>query len=153
MAPRPRVIGWKEWVALPEWGVDFLLAKSDTGARRSALDVADIVELADGRIAFTVVMDRRKPGLQRRLQAEVAHRTHVRSSNGQQHERYFVVTTLRLAGVEKPIELSLVCRKAMACRMLLGRAALADDFLIDPRRTFLAGRKGGSGHRKHPTPS
>ena len=40
------VIGWKESIDLPEWGIRHITAKADTGARRSAIDVANIKELS-----------------------------------------------------------------------------------------------------------
>ena len=39
------IIGWKEFVVLPDWGVEPILAKADTGARTSAVDVRNIEEL------------------------------------------------------------------------------------------------------------
>jgi hypothetical protein len=127
----PIVIGWTEYVDLPDWGVRRLLAKVDTGARSSALHVENIRELPRGLVRFDVVLhrdhrDRRVP-----VRAHVKRRSRVRSSNGEIHQRLFVETTLRLGGIEKPIEVGLVDRAKMIHRMLLGRAALAGPFLVD----------------------
>jgi len=37
----PLLIGWKEYVAFPEWGIRRLRAKVDTGACTSAVDVVE----------------------------------------------------------------------------------------------------------------
>lgn len=123
------VIGWREWVDLPDWGLR-IRAKADTGARSSAIDCAEITELAGDRVRFVVRLKRKQTKLIT-LEEPVALRKHVRSSSGQGHDRIFVETTLELAGRSKRILVSLVCRKRMIHRMLLGREALGGDFLID----------------------
>jgi len=122
------VIGWREWVDLPEWGIR-VRAKADTGACSSAIDCANIQERPGGRVRFSVRLDASAEALT--LEADIVKRTRVRSSTGHGAERLFVQTTLRLAGREKPIILGLACRKSMNHRMLLGREALADDFLVN----------------------
>jgi hypothetical protein len=37
----------------------------------------------------------------------------------------------------REIEVSLVCRKGMLCRMLVGRRALAGQFVVDPQRKYV----------------
>jgi len=138
----PVLIGWTEYVDLPDWNVRRLRAKIDTGARSSALHVEDIVELPRERIRFTVVLHREKQDRRIRVSARVHRRSRVRSSNGSVESRFFVRTKLRLGSVEREVELSLVDRGKMNHRMLLGRTALAGPFLIDvDRRMVLSPRK------------
>lgn len=136
----PTLIGWKESIDLPDWGIRNITAKADTGARRSAIDVERVVELPGNRVQFDVVIHRRKGELRQTVTADIVHQTHVRSSNGQQHERYFVRTAVRIGDKTKQIELSLCCRKHMSCRMLIGRKALEGDFLVDCSRAFATRR-------------
>ncbi len=124
-----QIIGWREWVEFPEWSLR-MRAKADTGARSSAIDCAEIVELPGGRVRFTVRLDRKDKRLVT-LEEPIKLRKHVRSSTGQGHNRIFIETTLRLGDVEKRIIVSLVCRKSMIHRLLLGREALGGDFLVN----------------------
>lgn len=125
----PVTIGWRETVTLPEWGVT-LKAKADTGARSSAIDCSELEELPGDRVRFTLRLSRKKENY-KVLEAPIAARKRVRSSTGHGQERLFVETTLVMQGREKRILVSLVCRKSMIHRMLLGREALAGDFLVD----------------------
>jgi len=129
-------IGWKEMVDLPSWGIENVVAKADTGARRSAIDVKDIEELPGGKVRFSVALHRKNRDLSKEIVATIAHQTHVKSSNGQRDERYFVRTKLKIGDRIKEVELSLVCRKNMTCRMLIGRKALENDFLVDSSRSY-----------------
>lgn len=130
-APAARHIGWKEYVSFPEWGIDGVSAKSDTGARSSALDVHDIVELPNGRLAFDVILARGSALRTCRVEAEIADRVTVRSSNGQSQQRYRIRTRVRIGDIEKVAEFSLATRRKMIHRVLLGRTFLTDDFLVD----------------------
>ncbi len=133
------IIGWREYVSFPEWGVDRIEAKIDTGARTSAIHVKDVVKLKGGRVRFHLVTRRGKAGKPDKtavVRADLVRTTRVRSSIGHSQERYVVATTIRIGGTRRRIELSLVCRARMICRMLLGRLAL-EGFLIDASRKYI----------------
>ena len=63
-----------------------------------------------------------------------------KSAHGRTQNRVFIETTLVLGGVTKTIELSLARRADLRHRLLLGRAALSPEFLIDSGRTFLVSK-------------
>jgi hypothetical protein len=79
----PVVIGWTEYVDLPEWGVRRIRAKVDTGARSSALHVENIRELPRGIVRFDVVVHRERRDRHVRVRARITRRSRVRSSNGE----------------------------------------------------------------------
>jgi hypothetical protein len=131
------LIGWKEHVSLPDWGITRLRAKIDTGARTSALHVEELERLPGRQIRFRVVLDRRKSHRRVTVTAPIARIGRVLSSSGHYTTRVFVVTTLRIGDIEETIELNLVDRQQLSFRMLLGRTALADHFLIDAHRAYV----------------
>lgn len=139
--PEPVVIGWREYIALPDWGIDHIHIKADTGARTSAIDVASIEELPNERVRFAVVVDRADPPHVVKLEADIVRRTRVKSSFGRVHDRLVVRTRIQLGPIEKLVELSLVSRKTMLVRVLLGRHALRPEFLVNPARIYVFGRR------------
>ncbi|MDX1429454.1 MAG: RimK/LysX family protein [Rhodothermales bacterium] len=143
------VVGWREFVSLPEWGIRSIRAKLDTGARTSALHVENLELLTDGTVRFEVVpggdLTKRVP-----VVAELTRVTRVRPSTGKLQRRYVVSTVMRLGTVEKVIQLSLVSRRRMLCRMLIGRRALEDDFLVDPNSKYVLGRAARRHASKRP---
>jgi hypothetical protein len=140
-AAAPLTIGWKEYVALPDWGVRRIKAKVDTGARTSVLDVARC-ELRQGeggklRAALTLVLDARRPERTVTVEVPVLRLVYVRNSGGVCEERPLVETTLQLGSVTKRIFLTVTRRHSMRFRMLLGRKALEGDFIVDVSRKYL----------------
>ncbi len=125
------VVGRSESINIPEWGIEGLLAKVDTGARTSALHVEDLVRLPDGHVLFHVIVSQ-KPHVKRiEVRAKAIKWGKVRSSSGHYTIRCFVSARAQIGPLEKEIEISLDSREKMAYRMLLGRKALEKDFLVD----------------------
>jgi hypothetical protein len=135
------LIGWRELISFPEWGVKDIRAKTDTGAKSSAIDVASIEELGHNRVEFDVIIHNKHRDRHKRVQCKISRRSRVRSSNGKVEERLFVMTTLRIGEVEKEVEVGLVCRKNMLCRALIGRSTLQGTFIIDPEKKYLQSKK------------
>lgn len=128
-------------IHFPEWGVKNIRAKTDTGAKSSAIDVASIRELGRDRVEFDVITHNKLRDQHKMIRAKIARRSRVRSSNGKTEERLFVNTTIRIGPVEKEVEVGLVCRKNMLCRALIGRSTLEGSFLIDPQKKYLQRKK------------
>jgi hypothetical protein len=138
VTPAPQlVIGFAEYVDIPEWHITRLRAKVDTGARSSALHVENIRELAGGRVRFEVRLHRRHHDRRVVVEALVTRRARVKPSNGMVHWRYFVTAHVRIGPVVEPIEMSLVDRQHMIFRMLIGRSALAHRFLVDVAKRYV----------------
>ena len=135
------VIGWREYVHLPDWGFEFVRAKADTGARSSAVDVSHVEELPGDRVRFEVVARRGEREKRRMVEADILRRARVKSSFGRSHDRIFVEARITIAGRTIDTEVGLVNRENMLSRMLLGRRSLEGAFLVDSGRRFLHGRR------------
>jgi hypothetical protein len=152
------IVGWREWLVLPELGIDSIKAKVDTGARTSALHAFDIEIVRKGEerwVKFKVhpwqrdihrVVETRAPLIEQRL---------VRNSSGLEERRPVVGTVVEIMGHRWPIELTLTRRDVMGFRMLLGREAVRGYALVDPGGSFLTGippreRRKGKRARKLP---
>ena len=140
----PMLVGWREWVGLPDLGVQMVKAKIDTGARSSALHAWHIRPFEkDGRrwVAFVLHPMQRDNNVIIECEAPILGERHVRSSSGAIQQRYVIRTILELGVRRWPIELTLTARDQMGFRMLLGRTALRRRAIIDPSRSFLSTRR------------
>lgn len=137
------VAGWREWVSLPGIGVEWIKAKLDTGARSSAIHAFHMEELhRDGALWVRFLVHPWQRSAEDGTWAElpVHDRRVVRSSTGHEQERYVVLMDLSLVGREITAEMTLSRRDEMGFRMLIGREALRQGFLVDPGRSYLGGR-------------
>ena len=137
------VIGWREWVGLPDFGIKAIKVKVDTGARSSSLHAFDrhVFERDGVRwVRFKIHPVQRKSSKTVDAEAMVLEFRHVRSSSGVAALRPVIVTTVDLLGITWPVELTLASRDEMGFRMLLGREAFRGRFLVDAGRSFCGGR-------------
>lgn len=136
------IIGWREWVALPDFNVDAIKAKIDTGARSSALHAFNLKRFrrrGKRMVRFAIHPIQRTARGALEVEAEVIEYRRVRSSNGKVESRPVIRTSVRMHNRDWEIELTLTNRDEMGFRMLLGRHALRGQFLVDPGRSLRAG--------------
>lgn len=138
-----KVIGWREFVGLPQLQVARIKAKIDTGARSSALHAFNIQELQlDGKsiIRFQIHPLQRDNQTIIMAEAELLEYRKIRNSGGVAHLRPVIKTEVKLGEQIWSIELSLTDRDVMGFRMLLGRQAVRNKFLVDPGKSFVQSR-------------
>ena len=137
------VIGWREWVGLPELGIKTIKVKVDSGARSSSLHAFDLkIFDRDGVqwVRFKVHPLQRSKDQTVDVEAEVLEFRSVRSSSGIAKMRPVIVTNIELLGTIWPVELTLASRDEMGFRMLLGREAFRGRFLVDAGKSYYGGR-------------
>ncbi len=133
------IIGWEEWLALPDLGLPAIKAKVDTGARTSALH-AHLIEpfgpVDAPLVRFAVHPIAGRIDVEITCSAPIIDRREVTSSNGERETRYVIRTSVRMGPRSWPIEVTLTNRETMAYRMLLGRQAIQEDMFVDPASSF-----------------
>lgn len=138
------IVGWREWVTLPGAGVPWIKAKIDTGARTSSLHAFDVEEFRrdDGTDAVRFGVRPWQDSDEDAVVVEfpVHDRRMVRSSSGHSEERIVVLMDVMLHGRTMTVEMTLSNRDEMGFRMLIGREALRDGFLVAAGESFLGGR-------------
>lgn len=138
-----RGIGWREWIALPDLGIEKIKVKIDTGARSSVLHTEELSFFkAKGqkKVRFAIYPIQRNNRKKIIAEAHFLGFRYVRSSSGHEETRPVIQTNLEINGLSWPIEITLTNRDIMGFRMLLGRKALK-GFVILPNRSFLLNKK------------
>jgi len=136
-------IGWREWVALPDLGLPAIKTKVDTGARTSALH-AFLIEpyIEDGieMLRFLIHPIQRNVDFEIECRCPVFDQREVTDSGGNTEMRYVIQSEMLFGNDRWPIELTLTNRDTMAFRMLLGRRAMEDRYVVDPAASYLRGK-------------
>jgi hypothetical protein len=138
------IIGWREWLALPDLGIQAVKAKIDTGAHTSALHTVGLETFKKGgslKVRFGVYPLQSRKDIEINCLADVVDRRRVTSSGGHSEMRYVIQTSVNLGDLQWPLELTLTDRKSMRFRMLLGRAAIKGIVVVDPAKSYLCGRR------------
>ena len=144
--------GWREWVRLPEAGVEWIKAKLDTGARSSAIHAFDLQEFErDGNpwVRYSVHPWQASDEDPVQVESPVLDTREIRSSSGHSEERLVVPMTLELVGRSIVAEMTLSRRDEMGFRMLVGREALRQGLVVDPSRSYLGARPAAAVRRRN----
>ena len=139
----PLLIGWREWVSLPQLGLPAIKAKIDTGARSSSLHVTQLetFQRDGGTWLRFAVKPRRRSTRVVHCEAPALERRRVTDSSGNSAERWFIRSTIEFGGEHLDAEINLTDRGGMLFPMLIGRTALQGRFRVDPARSWLCGRR------------
>jgi hypothetical protein len=137
-------VGWREWLSLPQLGIERIKAKVDTGARTSAIHAFEVTPYEkDGktRVRFGLHPKQGETETVVWCDAEVIDERNVTDSGGHTEKRYVILTEVSLGNKTWPIEVTLTNRDNMLFRMLLGRTAMtAGNIVVNPALSFLAGQ-------------
>jgi hypothetical protein len=139
------MLGWREWVGLPEFDIAQIKAKVDTGARSSALHAFAIEPYRkDGQrwVMFAIHPQQKHSDVSIECHALIKDRRLVTDSGGHRQRRYVIETRLILGQSLITAEMTLTNRDSMLFRMLLGRTAMNNSFIIDPGASYLQGKPG-----------
>lgn len=135
------IIGAKDHISLPEFDLEDIACKIDTGAYTSTLHCSrvKILEKDDQSFLCFRLYDPRF-GITTRKEfrySEYSERK-VRSSNGELDFRYSIHTTVVIFGKKIKTEFTLSFREKMRYPILLGRRFLRNRFVVDVSKRDLS---------------
>lgn len=137
------IVGWKEWVSLPELGLPLIKAKIDTGAATSSIHAYNISYVTKDGKKFVEYelhpLQKNKKVIIKCVSPLVEYRK-VRSSSGKLQTRPVIRTAIKIGNFSWYIDLNLTNRDSMGMRMLIGREALSGRILVNPKHRFLYGK-------------
>ena len=138
------MLGWREWVGLPELGLPEIKAKVDTGARTSTLHAFELDTFTQGgkpRVRFKMHPVQKNSQVVVNCVADVIDERLVTDSGGHREQRLIIRTPLTIGPWSWPIEMTLTARDNMMFRMLLGRTAIKGIATVDPSRSYTTGKR------------
>ncbi|MDR9374146.1 MAG: RimK/LysX family protein [Schleiferiaceae bacterium] len=134
MAKKKKIIGATDRIDLPDFNLENVACKIDTGAATSTLHCRDVHLLEkDGTeyLCFRLYDPRFKIYDRQQYRFSQFRVRRVRSSNGLLDERYSIKTTINLYQRKIKTEFTLSFREKMKFPILLGKRFLRNRFLVD----------------------
>ncbi|MBQ0736155.1 30S ribosomal protein S6--L-glutamate ligase [Aquimarina celericrescens] len=135
-----KIIGSEEWCVFEEFGIPAIKARIDSGAKTSSIQANNIKIFLKGtaewvRFEVNPIQDNRS--IMITCESKIHDKRIVKSSSGISEQRIVIKTPVTIGNTTFEIELTLANRDAMEFRMLLGREALLDRYMVNPSATYL----------------
>lgn len=130
-----KIIGSEEWCVFNSLGVPAIKARVDSGAKTSSIQATNtkvVIRNNQEWVKFEVTPLQENRSITIPCEARLVDRRMVKSSSGISEERLVVKTPVTLGEDTFEIELTLANRDTMEFRMLLGREALTERYIVNP---------------------
>lgn len=140
--PQKTIIGRLEYVSFPDFGIENIEAKVDTGAYNGAVHVSLVEECTHENspaIRFRLIDEDHPQYQDKDFFASEFTQKSIRSSNGESELRYLIPIRFVMGGKEYTSYFSLSKRDGMRRPVLLGRKNIKKYFLVNAARKFVLG--------------
>ena len=137
------ILGWREWVHLPDLGLPWIKAKVDTGAKTSCLHAFSLetfLKDGDDWVRFGIHPHQNETATEIYCEAKIIDQRVVSDSGGHKENRLVISSDIVIGEKQWPIEITLTNRDSMQFRMLLGRTAMQNLVVVKPDKSYLLGK-------------
>ena len=135
-----KFIGSEEWCIFEGLGIPAIKARIDSGAKTSSIQAANAKVFERGGqeyVKFEVYPIQENRSINIECEARMVDRRTVKSSSGIAEERFVIKTPVTIGEDTFDIELTLANRDTMEFRMLLGREALNNRYVVNSAESYL----------------
>lgn len=138
-----QMLGWKEWIGLPELGIHFIDAGLNTSTATSRLHVSFVESFRRAgkeQVRFGVQQGDGSNRIARICEAGLVEWRVITGPDGAALRRCVIATDAILGSIRHRIELMLTGEHGGEFPMVLGRDAVPEGCLVSPEATYLAGK-------------
>ena len=132
-------IGWREWISIVDFEDFYLKAKIDTGATISALHATHIKEIDYEGVRYVRFRLYQTKSYRNIKKPIVGYKT-IKNSFGKKQHRPLIKISIKIGGNIIDTIITLTTRSRMTYPVLIGRSTLNNNYRINPRKSFLAGK-------------
>lgn len=136
------IIGSAEWCSFETLKIPAIKARIDSGAKTSSIQATHIRRFKRGGeswVSFEVNPLQDNLSFSIQCESKIIDTRMVRSSSGISEKRFVIQVPVSIGKNTFEIELTLANRDGMDFRMLLGREAMQDRFLVNPSTRYKFG--------------
>ena len=128
------IIGWREWIRLPDLESSPIKAKTHTGGWYKTLHELEI-KIHNTKNTEFVKFRLKENG--RIIKKKIQRWRNVRDTSGKETLRPVIRTKLEISGRDYQVEICLQDRSKMKHRIILGRNFLRNGFIVNPSREYM----------------